>query len=89
MYEVTVSSVDAVGLLRIVAAPGVTHTGRLGGGGSYDKDRQEIDPTKDMLSSLCQCHVTRCSHFTGRLCTTVDTIPHLPTDLSVCFSTFM
>lgn len=33
MYEVTVSSVDAVGPLRVVAAPGVTHARRRGGGG--------------------------------------------------------
>lgn len=42
MYEVTVSSVDAVGLLRVVAAPRVTHARRRGGGGSghYMEDRQ-------------------------------------------------
>ena len=39
-----------------------------------------------MLSSLCYCNIKGCSHFTGRFCTTVDTMPHLPTDLSVCFS---
>lgn len=33
MYEVTVSSVDAVGLLRVIAAPRGTHAWRWGGGG--------------------------------------------------------
>lgn len=33
MYEVTVSSVDAVGLLRVVAAPRMAHAWRWGGGG--------------------------------------------------------
>lgn len=36
MYEVTVSSVDAVGLLRVVAAPHVTHAWRQAGGGGHD-----------------------------------------------------
>lgn len=37
MYEVTVSSIDAVGLLRVVAAPRMTHTWRRGGGGHYEE----------------------------------------------------
>ena len=36
MYEVTVSSVNAVRLLRVVAAPRMTHTWRRGGGGHYE-----------------------------------------------------
>lgn len=39
MYEVTVSSVEAVGLLRVVAAPRMTHTRRRGCGGHYEEDR--------------------------------------------------
>jgi len=37
MYEVTVSPVDAVGLLRVVAAPPVAHTWRRGGGGHCEE----------------------------------------------------
>lgn len=33
VYEVTVSSIDAVGFLRVVAAPCMTHTWRRGCGG--------------------------------------------------------
>ncbi|RCU34526.1 hypothetical protein DVA76_19835, partial [Acinetobacter baumannii] len=40
MYEVTVSSIDAVGLLRVIEAPGVTHTWRRGGGGHYEEESQ-------------------------------------------------
>lgn len=43
MYEVTVSSIDAVGLLRVVAAPRVTHTRGWGGGGHYRVYRQETE----------------------------------------------
>lgn len=54
MYEVTVSSVDAVGLLRVVAAPGVTHTWRRGGGGHYGEDSQTGNTyKKKRLSPLC------------------------------------
>lgn len=53
MYEVTVSPVDAVGLLRVVAAPRVTHARRQGGGGHYKEDRQmENGETINVVTSL-------------------------------------
>lgn len=54
MYEVTVSSVVTVGLLRVVAAPGVTHSWRRGGGGHCQEDGQTGKTRAQIsISRLC------------------------------------
>lgn len=61
MYEVTVSSVDAIGLLRVITAPRVTHTRGRGGGGHCKEDRrtERHRQTERQTKSLSPLQVER------------------------------
>lgn len=54
MYEVTVSSVDTVGLLRVIAAPRMAHAWRWGGGGGGHYGRT-VETNCELCNSQKKC----------------------------------